>query len=184
MRHWPYYTNVYYKYTHGSFNINNEIYYYFTKKLHIISFVKIIIVKPKNQNWYPKLNVPYFWNYYVYYNTRPESAPKGVTIVCFTHLGEKVWIFFTHNCNHWCHPPWIWYIWPFTTKRVQPFSNYHYDFWWCTHLILDMDIFSIHLNLFSSLSTFIPSSFLIPMLFCPNSSWILSHTFQLGLGLT
>jgi hypothetical protein len=29
MRLWPYYTNVYYKYTHGSFNINNEIYYYF-----------------------------------------------------------------------------------------------------------------------------------------------------------
>jgi hypothetical protein len=23
------YTNVYYKYTHGSFNIDNEIYYYF-----------------------------------------------------------------------------------------------------------------------------------------------------------
>jgi len=104
-RHRPYYTNVCYKYTHGSFNISNEIYYYFTKKLHNISFVKIIIVEPKNQNWYPKLNVPYFLNnYYVYYNTIPKSAPKGVTIVCFTLLGEKVWIFFTHNCNHWCPP--------------------------------------------------------------------------------
>jgi hypothetical protein len=28
MRLWPYYTNVYYKYTHGSFNLNNEIYFY------------------------------------------------------------------------------------------------------------------------------------------------------------
>jgi hypothetical protein len=29
MRYWPYYANVYYKYIHGSFNIDNEIYYYF-----------------------------------------------------------------------------------------------------------------------------------------------------------
>jgi hypothetical protein len=25
---WPYYTNVYYKYIHGSFNLDNEKYYY------------------------------------------------------------------------------------------------------------------------------------------------------------
>jgi len=28
--------------------------------LHNIGFAKIIIVEPKNQNWYPKLNAPYF----------------------------------------------------------------------------------------------------------------------------
>jgi hypothetical protein len=50
MRLWPYYTNVYYKYIHGSFNINNEIYYYFKIYIHKIIFVKIIIVGPKNQN--------------------------------------------------------------------------------------------------------------------------------------
>jgi hypothetical protein len=32
MRLWPYDTNVYYKYTHGYFNIDNEIYYYFKNK--------------------------------------------------------------------------------------------------------------------------------------------------------
>jgi len=26
MKQWPYYTNVNYKYTHGSFNIDDEIY--------------------------------------------------------------------------------------------------------------------------------------------------------------
>jgi hypothetical protein len=48
-RLWPYYTNVHYKYTHGSFNIDNEIYYYL-KILNNISFVKINFVGPKNQN--------------------------------------------------------------------------------------------------------------------------------------
>jgi hypothetical protein len=65
MRQWSYYTNVYYKYTHGSFNIDNEFFYYSKIILHNINFVKIIIVRPKNQNWYPKLNVPYFWNNYI-----------------------------------------------------------------------------------------------------------------------
>jgi hypothetical protein len=50
MRLWLYYTNVYYKYTNGSFNIDNEIYYYLKKILHNISFVKIVVVEPKNQN--------------------------------------------------------------------------------------------------------------------------------------
>jgi len=50
MKLWSYYTNVYYKYTHGSFNIDNEIYYYFKIVLHNISFVKIVFVEPKNQN--------------------------------------------------------------------------------------------------------------------------------------
>ncbi len=45
-----YYTNVYYKYTHVSFNINNDFFYYFKIILHDISFVKIIILRPKNQN--------------------------------------------------------------------------------------------------------------------------------------
>jgi hypothetical protein len=29
MKQWPYYTDVYYKYTHGSSNIDNDIYYYY-----------------------------------------------------------------------------------------------------------------------------------------------------------
>jgi hypothetical protein len=33
MRLWPYYTNVYYKYTHGSFNIDNENYYYYLNNI-------------------------------------------------------------------------------------------------------------------------------------------------------
>ncbi len=33
--------------------------------LHNISFVKIIILGPKNQFSYPKLNVLYFWNNYI-----------------------------------------------------------------------------------------------------------------------
>jgi len=34
--------------------------------LHNISFVKIIIIKPKNQNWYSKLNVPFFGTIILY----------------------------------------------------------------------------------------------------------------------
>ncbi len=33
--------------------------------LHNISFVKLIIVRFKNQNLYPKLNVSCFWNNYI-----------------------------------------------------------------------------------------------------------------------
>ncbi len=33
MKLWFYYTNVYYKYTHGSFNIDNEIYNYFKNNI-------------------------------------------------------------------------------------------------------------------------------------------------------
>jgi hypothetical protein len=32
-RQWPYYINAYYKYTHGSFNIDNEIYYDFKNNI-------------------------------------------------------------------------------------------------------------------------------------------------------
>ncbi len=32
--------------------------------LNNINYVRIIIIRPKNQNGYPKLNVPYFWNNY------------------------------------------------------------------------------------------------------------------------
>jgi hypothetical protein len=49
-RLWPYYTNVYHKYIHRSFNIDNDTYYYFLKILHNINFVKIIVLGPKNQN--------------------------------------------------------------------------------------------------------------------------------------
>jgi hypothetical protein len=34
----------------GSFNINNEIYYFLKKILHNINFVNITFVGPKNQN--------------------------------------------------------------------------------------------------------------------------------------
>jgi hypothetical protein len=71
------------------------------KMLHNIIFVKIIIVGLKNQNWYPKLNVPYFWNnytIYIYIYTRPKSVPKGVTVVCFHPFGWKGMNFFpTHE---------------------------------------------------------------------------------------
>jgi hypothetical protein len=50
MRLRPYYTNVYYKNIHESFNIDNENYYYLKKILHNINFLKIIYVGPKNQN--------------------------------------------------------------------------------------------------------------------------------------
>jgi len=102
MRLWPYYTNVYYKYTHGSFNINNEIYYLEKIILHNISFVNIIIVGLKNQDWYPKLNVPWCTMllgqlYYMYYNIKTKSAPKGITVVCFHPIvyinHKKLWKF-------------------------------------------------------------------------------------------
>ncbi len=48
MKLWPYYTNVYYKYIHGSFNTNNENYFKNIYILHNIRFVKLIIAqKPK-----------------------------------------------------------------------------------------------------------------------------------------
>ncbi len=30
---WPYYINVYYKYIHGFFNIDNEFYFYFKNNI-------------------------------------------------------------------------------------------------------------------------------------------------------
>ncbi len=33
MRQWPYYTNVCYKYTHESFNIDKKIYYHFKNNI-------------------------------------------------------------------------------------------------------------------------------------------------------
>jgi hypothetical protein len=48
-RQWPYYTNVYYKYTHGSFNINNENYYFKIIILYIINFVKLLIIRPQTK---------------------------------------------------------------------------------------------------------------------------------------
>jgi len=38
MKQWPLYTNVYYKYTHGSLNIDNEFIIF--KKLNNINVVK------------------------------------------------------------------------------------------------------------------------------------------------
>jgi len=49
-----------------------------------ISFVKIIILGPKKK-LIPKIKCTMFLEqlYYMYYNTRPKSAPKGVIIVYF-----------------------------------------------------------------------------------------------------
>jgi hypothetical protein len=50
MKLWPHYTTIYYKYIHQSFNIDNEILFYFKIILHNISFVKIIVVETKSKN--------------------------------------------------------------------------------------------------------------------------------------
>jgi hypothetical protein len=42
MKQWFYYIIVYYKYIHGSFNINNEIYHF--KNFHKIKFEILIII--------------------------------------------------------------------------------------------------------------------------------------------
>ncbi len=77
MKQWPYYINLYYKYTHGSFNIDNEI-YYFQKYYITFIFVKIKIIRPKNQISYPKLNAPYFWNNYIIFTIILDlKCPKG-----------------------------------------------------------------------------------------------------------
>ncbi len=84
---WPYYTNVYYKYIHGSFNIDNEILI-----LHNINFEKIIIVGFKNQNWYPKLNAPCFWNNYTICTIilNPKMFQRESLWCVFTHIQANV----------------------------------------------------------------------------------------------
>jgi hypothetical protein len=71
-----YYTNIYYKYTYGSFNIDNEIYYYFGKNNNFGAQKPKLIPKIKCTTLLEQL-------YYMYCNTRPKSASKGVTKVCF-----------------------------------------------------------------------------------------------------
>jgi hypothetical protein len=58
--------------------------------LHHINFVKIIIIRPKNQNWYPKSNVPYFWNNYIIcIIILDPKMPQRVTVMCFHLIGKK-----------------------------------------------------------------------------------------------
>jgi hypothetical protein len=86
MRQGPYYTNVYYKlYINGSINIDNKIYYYFKNNIYNISFVKVIIVGPKKPILISKIKCIIFMEqlYCMYYNTRPNSALKGVIVACF-----------------------------------------------------------------------------------------------------
>jgi hypothetical protein len=50
----------------------------FLEKLHNIFFVEIKIIRPKNQNSYPKLNAPYFWNNYIIFTIILDlKCPKG-----------------------------------------------------------------------------------------------------------
>jgi hypothetical protein len=94
MKLWSYYTNVYYKYIHGSFNIDNEIYYYFRIILHNISFIKIVFVGPKKPNLIPKIKCTMLLEqlYYMYYNTRPKNAPKGISVMCFHIFKFTQWL--------------------------------------------------------------------------------------------
>jgi hypothetical protein len=62
---------------------------------HNINFVKIIIVGPKNQNWYPKLNVPYFWNNYticiiILDLEVPKRRSPNVFSPCFNYVICKI----------------------------------------------------------------------------------------------
>ncbi len=51
MKQWPYYINMYYKYSHGSFNINIEIYCYLKNNITLYWFCKNTNCKgQKNQN--------------------------------------------------------------------------------------------------------------------------------------
>ncbi len=45
--------------------------------IHNINFVKIIVVGPKNQSCYPKLNVPCFWNMSIICTIILECPKKG-----------------------------------------------------------------------------------------------------------
>jgi hypothetical protein len=90
MRQWPYYANVYFKYTHGSFNIVMKFIINF-KKIDNINFVKITIVDSKNQNWYQEINVPYFWNNYtICIIILDPKLPKGGHYSVFSPF--KTWI--------------------------------------------------------------------------------------------
>jgi hypothetical protein len=66
---WPYYTNVYYKYIHGSFNIDNEIYYYFKNNC----------CKAQKPTLIPKIKCTMFLEqlYGMYYNTNPKMSQRG-----------------------------------------------------------------------------------------------------------
>jgi len=91
MKQWPYYTNGYYKYTHGSFNIDNKNYY--LKKLHNIYFCKNKNHKAQKPKLIPKIKCTILLEqlYYIYYNIKPENAQKGVIAMCSpTWMFDKV----------------------------------------------------------------------------------------------
>jgi hypothetical protein len=70
MQQWFYYTNVFYKYTHGSFNIDNEVYCYFKNNNNNCRAQKSRLI--------PKVKCTIFLEqlYYMYYKTRPKSASQ------------------------------------------------------------------------------------------------------------
>jgi hypothetical protein len=74
MRHWSYYTNVYYKYTLGSFNIDKKVIIIIKIILHNIIFVKILIIGPKNQNWYPNCTILLEQLQCMYYDIKPQRG--------------------------------------------------------------------------------------------------------------
>jgi hypothetical protein len=52
---------------------------------NIIIILKIMIIRPKYQNWYPKLYVPYFWNKYIIsiVIVNPKVSQRGSFVMCF-----------------------------------------------------------------------------------------------------
>jgi hypothetical protein len=76
---YPYDTNVYDKYIHGSFNIDNEIYYYFKHNITLHQFCKTNYCKAQNQNEYSKLNVQCFWTNHTIYTIilDPKVPQRG-----------------------------------------------------------------------------------------------------------
>jgi hypothetical protein len=109
-RQWPYYINIYYKYIHGSFSINIEIYCYFKNNITLYCFCKNKKFRgPKNKNQYSKLNIPYFKKhlYYIWYNYKPKNALKEVIVCAFTPIPCVFWTFILASKlkGKWC---WAW----------------------------------------------------------------------------
>ncbi len=81
MRHWSYYINAYYQYTHGSFNIDNEIIF----QILYNCFCKNNNCRAQKSKPIPKIKCTIILEqlYCINYNTRPKNAPKGVIVMCF-----------------------------------------------------------------------------------------------------
>jgi hypothetical protein len=86
---WPYYTNVYYKYIHGSFNIDNEILI-----LHNINFEIFFYCRVKKPKLIPKIKCAMLLKqlYYMYNNIKPKNVPKRITVMCFHPYSSQCWL--------------------------------------------------------------------------------------------